>query len=176
MNTKRILVYGGIIVMVGLLFWIRFAPKTPSGVVSDFMNATYTLSSEKFTLINGVSVVKIAPDSASTVTTKYFGNEVHADLDGNGTEDVAFILTQNGGGSGTYYYVAAALKSADGYRGINGILLGDRIAPQTTEFKDGKLIVNFADRTKNEPMTATPSVGVSKTLTVTDGVLTEVTH
>jgi len=59
------------------------------------------------------------------------------------------------------------------YKGTNAILLGDRIAPQTTEIKNGQVIVNYADRAAGEPMTARPSVGVSKYLKVEGTTLVE---
>ena len=67
-----------------------------------------------------------------------------------------------------------ALKTATGYSGTNAVLLGDRIAPQTTRIVDGLIEVNYADRAPGEPMTARPSVGVTKRLRVTDGRLVEV--
>lgn len=105
--------------------------------------------------------------------TQYFGNEAWADLNGDGTEDVAFLLTQDGNGSGTMYYLVAALSDATGYKGTNAIFLGDRIAPQTTEIRDGTIVANYATRKEGEPMTARPSIGVSKLLTVENDMLVE---
>ena len=109
-----------------------------------------------------------------TGTFSYFGNEVVGDLNGDSTADTAFILVNQGGGSGSFYYVAVALRTDNGYKGTNAVLLGDRIAPQTTEIRDGVLIVNYADRRENEPYTARPSVGVSKYLRVVNRTLTEI--
>ncbi|HEY4486176.1 MAG TPA: hypothetical protein VJB70_00370, partial [Candidatus Paceibacterota bacterium] len=40
------------------------------------------------------------------------------------------------------------------------VLLGDRIAPQTTERGEGRMVVvNYTERAYGEPMTASPSVG-----------------
>jgi len=104
----------------------------------------------------------------------YFGNEAEGDLNGDSQPDKAFLLTQSPGGSGTFFYVQAALKTVDGYRATNVILLGDRIAPQTTEIRDGRLLVNYADRNPGEPMTASPSLGVTKYLKIgADGKLSE---
>lgn len=145
-------------------------------VAASYKDATYTIDGKKITLVNGVAEEPAAPGSASTLTTKYFGNEASGDLNGDGTPDVAFLLTQDGGGSGTFYYVVAALATTTGYAGTNAILLGDRVAPQTTEIKDGEIIVNYAERKPGEPMTARPSVGVSTYLRVSGGVLSEVPH
>jgi hypothetical protein len=101
-------------------------------------------------------------------------NEIKADLNGDGLEDVAFLLTQDGGGSGTFYYVVVALKAGTGYKGTNAIFLGDRIAPQKTEIHNGELVVNCAERRPSEPMTVQPSVGVAKYLKIKDDRLVEV--
>ena len=146
--------------------------KEPSGA-KDAKNATYTIEGRSVTLTDGLSEVEAAPGSASKVTTRYFGNEAGGDLNGDGTSDVAFVLTQNMGGSGTFYYAVVALQTKNGYVGTNAVLLGDRVAPQTTEVRNGEVIANYAERRPGEPMTTRPSVGVSKYLRVVDGKLVE---
>ena len=91
--------------------------------------------------------MEAAPGSASKILTRYFGNEIRHDLNGDGREDVVFLLTQETGGSGVFYYAVAALDTEQGYVGSEGLLLGDRIAPQTTEIGTGNIvIVTYADR------------------------------
>jgi len=136
-----------------------------SGMSQDSKDVTFTISGKEVTLRNNISEVPAAEGSASMVTTKYFGNEVSHDVDGDGVEDRVFLVTQNSGGSGTFYYVVAALKKEGGYVGSEAVLLGDRIAPQTTEKGPGRsVIVNYAERKPGEPMTAEPSVGKSMRL------------
>jgi hypothetical protein len=135
-------------------------------MVSDYKNAEYVIDGQKIKLIDGVSEVPTTPDSATKIVTRYFGNEVRHDLNDDGREDVVFLVTQNTGGSGTFYYVVAALNTADGYVGSDAVLLGDRIAPQTTEINEENrrvnvIIVNYADRKVGEPMTVQPNVGKS---------------
>jgi hypothetical protein len=65
------------------------------------------------------------------------------------------------------------LKTADGYLGTNAVFLGDRIAPQTTEIRDEEIIVNYAERKLDEPMTTPPSIGVSKYFKIVEGRLVE---
>lgn len=141
----------------------------------DPKNATYLIDNESFTLVNGKSEKVIVPDSAAKTITQYFGNEVKADFNGDGLIDTAFLLTQSSGGSGTFYYIAVALGTNNGYKGTNTILLGDRIAPQTTGFENGEIIVNYADRKPGEPMTANPSVGVSRYFKISSNKLIEIT-
>ncbi len=148
-------------------------PPVASGtqVGSDAKNATYVIEGSPVTLVNGVSVVAAAPGSASNITTRYFGNEVVHDLNGDGRPDVAFILTQNTGGSGTFYYAVAALNLPNGYVGSHGFLLGDRIAPQATTIDEGTttvgtkrqnvIVFNYADRKPGDSFATPPSVGKS---------------
>lgn len=140
---------------------------------TGYKDATYEVAGKPVTLKNGLSEVEAAPGSASKITTRFFGNEATADLNGDGLVDVGFVLTQSTGGSGTFYYAVVALRTADGWKGTNAILLGDRIAPQSTNVTGSKLVVNYADRKPGEPMTTQPSVGVSKTLSVVSGRLGE---
>lgn len=97
---------------------------------------------------------------------QYFGNELVTDLNNDGRDDVVFLVTHQPGGSGTFFYVVAALNTVDGYIGSDGYLLGDRIAPQRTELSQNPehknvIVVNYADRAPEEPMTAQPSIGKS---------------
>jgi len=161
----------------------KFAGKTslaptstsiPAQTVSDYKNIAYQIEGQEILLKNGSTETVAAPDSAKTVTTEYFGNEARGDFNNDGKEDVTFILTQSGGGTGVFYYVVVAIKTADGYKGTNAIFLGDRIAPQTTEFRNSQIIVNYSERKPNESYSADPSVGVSKYLKVNGLQLLEV--
>jgi hypothetical protein len=87
---------------------------------------------------------------------------------------VALILTQNSGGSGTFYHIAVLLSSKDGYRGTNTIFFGDRIAFKTIKFIDGEIVVNYLDRNLDEPMVAFPTVDTSKYFKVNNGELMEI--
>jgi hypothetical protein len=98
--------------------------------------------------------------------TRYFGNEFNTDLDGDGRIDVVFLITQETGGSGLFFYAVAALNTPEGYRGSDGYFLGDRIAPQTIDLStmprhDRVISVNYAVRAPGESMTTAPSVGKS---------------
>ncbi len=155
-----------LVVAGGAWYWLGQGAAPAAPLMNDYKNATYVIDGQPVALVGGRAETPAAPGSASKVVTQYFGNEATGDLNGDGIPDVAFLLTQDAGGSGTFYYVVAALKDASGYQGTNAVLLGDRIAPQTTEIRDGQLVVNYADRVAGEPMTARPSVGVSKYLRV----------
>lgn len=128
----------------------------------DYKNATYVIDGRPVALVDGNSETEVAPGSASKVITRYFGNEARGDFDRDGREDIVFLLTQQTGGSGTFYYVVAALNKESGYEGSQAFFLGDRIAPQTTEAReDGSIVVNYADRAPGESFTVQPSIGKS---------------
>ncbi len=137
----------------------------PTQIVDDYKDTTFTIDGERVKLIDGLAETPAAPGSASKIRTKYFGNDLRTDLNNDGQEDIVFLLTQETGGSGIFYYVVAALNTENGYIGSDAVLLGDRIAPQTIEKGTGKIIiVNYADRKIGEPFTVAPSIGKTKWL------------
>lgn len=132
----------------------------------DPRNATYLIEGVPVTLVNGRAEMPVAPASASTIVTQYFGEDLQIDLDLDGRMDTAFILTQETSGSGTFFYAVAALNTERGYIGSDGYLLGDRIAPQPTTVSPnpthkGVVVFNYADRKPSDPMTVRPSEGKS---------------
>lgn len=137
----------------------------------NYIDATYIINGEKIALKNGVSEQEPIPGSSSKIVTRYFGNEVRHDLDDDGREDIVFLLTQETGGTGVFYYVVAALNRSTGYVGSEAFFLGDRIAPQTTNLDEGEtvrgtnrrnvIVVNYAVRFPGEPFSVQPSLGKS---------------
>lgn len=149
----------GVITLIGVVYLFT-RDSNDDQVNNNIRNATYIIEGQEVTLKDGISEVSITPDSATKVVTEYFGNEVMKDFNGDGKNDTAFIVTQTTGGSGTFYYVVVALNTDNGYVGSEGYLLGDRIAPQTTELGQGNIIiVNYADRNQGESFAVQPSVG-----------------
>ncbi len=151
----------GALLMSFLSSWLwRGQIKDGKSFLLDAKNCTYNVEGKEIKLVNGKAELEIVPGSASKDVFQYFGNEARGDFNNDGFEDVAFLLTENSGGSGTFYYAVAALGGKDKCIGTNAILLGDRIAPQTTEF-NGSIIVNYAKRPENQPMTTQPSIGAT---------------
>jgi len=150
---------------------IPIAPSAPS---ADLLNSIFTIERQEVRLINGYHEKQAAPGSATKIKTMVFGQPVNGDLNGDGDEDAGLFILHAPGGSGTFYYVAAALNRNGSYRGTNGVLLGDRIAPQTIQITNGVLVANYADRRPDEPMAARPSVGKTKYLTLKNVQLEEI--
>jgi hypothetical protein len=142
----------------------------PSGV--DPANTTYLIEGERILLTGGIHEAAADPNSSSTVRTAIFDTPVVGDLDGDDDKDMGLLLQRDMGGSGLFYYLAVALQNPDTTaQGLNAILVGDRIAPQSMQIKDGTVIFNYAERKSGEPMTTEPSVGVSLYAVVINGEL-----
>ena len=158
-----------VVILVVLGGWYFFKSQDLAQNIEDGnngpLNATYLVDNQPYTLKDGL-LEEMVPNSVSKIITRYFGNEIYTDLNNDGREDIVFILTQEAGGSGTFFYVVAALNMDNGWQGSHALLLGDRIAPQTTELSQNPshknvIVVNYADRKPNEPMSVQPSVGKS---------------
>jgi len=177
MHMKKIYIVLIVLTLALVVGFIIFKPYSHEEKVGnqisaqDHKNATYTIEGRPITLANGLSEIETTPGSATKIVTRYFGNEVKHDLNDDGREDVAFLLTQETGGSGTFFYFVAALNTPTGYIGSHAVFLGDRIAPQTTHMDEGTtsvgtqrqnvIVVNYVVRLPGEPFTVRPSLGKS---------------
>lgn len=159
---------GSIIIIVIAFFalnnYIYEEKQAPAG--EDPRNTEYSINNQRVALVDGYTEMEAAPGSASKIITRYFGNELTIDLNEDGREDTVALITQETGGSGTFFYVVAALNTERGYIGSHGLLIGDRIAPQTINKSQNPshknvIVVNYADRKPGEPMTTSPSLGKS---------------
>jgi len=179
MSKKIILIVIAIVVVLGIGYLIYQAilnkpvnnstggipeQAAEEKIAVEPLNATYLVENQPVTLILGKAEKEIVPGSTSKITTMVFGSPTMGDLNDDGADDAALILTQNSGGSGTFYYVAASvLNNKDGKTtGTNGILLGDRISIQSVLIDGGTITVNYSDRKKNGSMSVQPSVAITK--------------
>ena len=144
-------------------------------LATDPLNAIYYFEGEEFQFTNGVSEKEIEPGSAAKIYTEVFGEPITGDLDFDGDEDAVLIFIHNPGGSGTFFYLGAAIKKEAGYKGLGAIFIGDRISPEGTQIENGLVIHNYADRGLDEPMSAPPSIGMSKYLVVENEELKDIT-
>jgi hypothetical protein len=141
---------------------------------ADPGNTTYLIEGREVQLVDGRDVTEIVPGAASKTVTQVFSQPVYGDVDGKGEADAALILVQTGGGSGTFYYAAAVLNAGSAWQGTNTVLLGDRIDPHDITIRKSLIIVTYNDRRLDEPMISTPTVEVTKYLSVEDGKLKEI--
>lgn len=125
---------------------------------TDPLNARYLIEESGVRLMDGRAERVAAPRSAMKTRTAVLGQPVYGDLNGDGNKDAALLLTHDPGGSGTFYYVAAAINVNGRFQGTNAVLLGDRIALVDVGIRNGTVLVNYADRRPEEPMSAAPTV------------------
>ncbi len=138
---------------------------------ADPLNATYTIEDRAIRLINGRFETGIAPGSATKIRASVFGRPLYGDLDHDGDDDAILLIIYDPGGSGTFYYLAAAINQNGKYHGIPAVLIGDRITAHNVAIRNGAISFNYADRRPEEPMSTPPSVDTSLQLTFIDGKL-----
>jgi len=144
---------------------------TASVAAPDPSNATFRIGTESVTLVNGRAERESAPGSAAKVVTMLTNARASGDLDGDGRADTIVVLSQQSGGSGTFYYVAALLNGATGVTALPGVLLGDRIVVNSARVDGGSVIVDLLDRAPGQPLTASPTVATVRRFGVDRGAL-----
>lgn len=164
MGKSLLIVLGILVILGGILFAASLYAPDSTSVEFDPRNATYTVANDRVTLVDG---------KAGTV--EIFGGATSGDVNDDGVVDAVFFLAQTSEGSGTFFYVVAALNTTNGTFGTNAVLLGDRIAPQNITINEGVITAAYAVRAEDEPMTTPPSVGESMLLKVQNNILQEVT-
>lgn len=128
---------------------------------NDPLNISFTISGKSYILTDGKYEGEVAPESESKEIIMVFGGAVYGDFNGDSIKDAALLITQNSGGSGTFFYVVEAINHNGTFKGTNAMLLGDRIAPQNMMVENGRAVVNFAERKAGEPFSTPPSIGKS---------------
>lgn len=139
----------------------------------DPLNAVYTVDGEQVALMNGKAERQAAPGSAMKTTIKIVGRPAIGDLNGDGKADAAVFLMVDRGGSGVFFYVAAAIDGNGTGEGPNAVLQGDRIAVRSVEIRNGRIIARYIDRKPSEPFSAKPSVAVTRQFVLAGLVLRE---
>jgi hypothetical protein len=173
MSSKWSLPSMGVLIIALVLTACAPAAAPAGGPAADYKDATYTVEGKPVTLVDGVAEAETAPGSASRTVTRYLGNEAVGDLNGDGMDDVVFLLTQDGGGSGLFYYLVVAQNSEEGYVGTNAMLLGDRIGPKSVSLEDGVIVVSFLERNPGDSFAVPPTLDVSRHFKLADGKLVE---
>ena len=167
--NKFIIILVVLVALIGGFFWVNNYIYQEKQGLTDYKNLTFFLSGESVTLKDGYTETETVFGQTGKSVVGYFGNEAKGDLDGDGIPDLVFLITQETGGSGTFFYLVGALQTPQNtWNGTHAVFIGDGIVPQTTEFRDlpdgtagGLVIVNYADHAPGEPMTTKPSVGKS---------------
>lgn len=170
---------GPLVICLWLLLGCAPAPLSSVGVAGPVPgltpgDATYMIDGQALTLRDDQAAAAPVAGAAGKTLARIFGEPVHGDLDGDGVADAALLLVVTSGGSGTFYYLAAAFNRAGAFVGSEAILLGDRIAPQQLSIRHGLVVANYAERLAGQAMTVPPSQGMTKYLVRSGGGLEEI--
>src|SRR6185503_6016438 len=99
------------VILVGGFFWFNsYIYDQKQGGVESYRDVEFRLSGETVRLVNDEARTQQMMGSASESVVRYFGNEANGDLNGDGVPDRAFLITQEGGGSGTFFYAVGAIQ------------------------------------------------------------------
>ena len=150
---------------------VKDAPDAPAPSGADPLNTIYAIEGQAVPLVNGWFTAAAAPGSAAMITAAVFGRPLFGDLDHDGDEDAVVVIVYEPGGSGTFYYIAAAINQNGRYTGTAGHLLGDRIIAGFVRFDDGLVEAHYLDRRPTEPMSTPPSIRKVIRLRLTKGKL-----
>jgi hypothetical protein len=184
MNKSRIILIAAMIIGSVLLFTActpgtsdSKASDSKAEVITGALNSTYLLGKESITLVNGIFEKKAAPNSSAVNKTQVWEQPIIGDLNADGKDDAAVCLINTPGGSGTFYYIAAAINDANmkNFKGTNAVFLGDRIQLSKLSIENNIISVTYNEIQAGKAMTATPSVTVSKKFKVENGLLKEIT-
>lgn len=132
-------------------------PLTLDGI----KNAEYAIegpASGKAKLVNGVYEEPIAKSSAKVIVTLQ-NVMASGDLDGNGVQDAAVVLTVQSGGTGTFYYLFAVLNNNGAPKPVASVQLGDRIKLNALAIQNGEISVDLVTQGPKDPM-AKPTLAV----------------
>ncbi len=168
-------------VAIGLYVWMS-SPEEPAadsttttvgaGFHPDPSSATFIFDGDTVILSNGRG--ESTDELVGLVsTTDLLEERAYGDLNGDGKDDVVVLLSQSGGGSGTFIYTAAFVSGPVGYKGTNAVFLGDRIEPTSVSISNGVATVTYLDRKPDEPYSAEPTVKTTKQFVYQNGEFVE---
>jgi len=147
----------------------------PGALIADTpANASYIIGNDRVQLDNGRAEWQAAPGSSSKIKIALLGETVYGALNNDGDGDAVIFLTYQGGGSGTFIYLGAALLENGNYRGTNGVWLGDRIGQPTANIKNGLITISYLGRIPDEGMATTPSVEQTRYFILDHSTLREI--
>lgn len=132
----------------------------------DAANATYTIDGTPIRLTDGRYVASAASGSSAMRQVALQGTPARGTLGGRPVQ--AAVLSDDGGGSGTFFYVAAV---PEGGRPTPAVLLGDRIVYRSIAIESDAVVVDYLDRAADAPMSAPPAIPVRKRFVLKDGKL-----
>jgi len=100
--------------------------------------------------------------SAETFTASLQPEVAFGDLNGDGAEDAAVLLAENGGGTGVFVSLTAVLNENGAPMQVATAFIDDRPIIGALEISNGKIILDVTIHGPNDPMVS-PTMKVSET-------------
>jgi hypothetical protein len=127
----------------------------PAGIDLEMLRgAAYPVENVKSgtaQLVNGEYREPAAQDSSTQVVVQ-FNQAAFGDLNQDGAQDAAVILMVDGGGTGRFFYLYAALAQNSSPLISSPIYLGDRTKIDAMEIVDGMVKLQMVKVGPNDPM------------------------
>ncbi len=153
------------------------AESEGASIAQALANAEYPIelaSTGKAQLKDGLFEESVAPGSATKTVIRLGEEQALGDINGDGAEDAAVTLVADPGGSGTFTYLAVVINQAGTATPSAAVLLGDRIRVKSLAIQPGRVVVSMLTRKPEEPMSAEPSVELTRSFEWQGGPLVEV--
>lgn len=141
---------------------------------SPFANMTYAgIYEEPVTLTDGsFEGEPFVEGGASRPTVQLTDVTAMGDLNGDGIEDGAVILTESSGGSGTFYYLAAVIDEAGEFSNVSTTLLGDRTRIESLRIEEETIVVELVTHGPDDALCC-PTQEEIRTYELIDGTLVD---
>lgn len=149
-------------------------PTAIAALWAGLPNAEYPvegLSTPAARLKDGVFEEPAAPGSASKNRVELRPERAFGDLDGDGDEDAVVVVVVSRGGSGTFVYLASVMNEKGALKASAAMLLGDRVTVTSLAIQAGTLSVGMLVRKPGEPMSAVPTVALTRTFKHNGGLV-----
>ncbi len=154
------------------------APEAANLGLLDLKSATYpseVVPEGQAKLTNGSYEAPAAAGSAISITVRLIDQWVaYGDLNGDGAADAAVILAESGGGSGTFFRLAAVLNAGGRPGEIVALTLGDRVKINSVAIRGGEISVALITHGPKDPACC-PSLATTQKYRLVAGKLVETT-
>lgn len=147
-----------------------------SAFIQALANATYPIdlaSTGQAQLSGGLFEEPSAPGSTSKTVIRLNQDPAFGDVNGDGSLDAAVTLTADPGGSGSFVYLALVINAGGAAKPTAAVLLGDRVRVTSLVVEPGQVVVTLLTRPADAPMSAEPSVEVTRAFQYLNGQLSE---
>lgn len=129
--------------------------EIPSLTITALENSAYTLNKTAIKLHNGKYIKTSRTKDNSQPPYDFMVELVTAafgDLNNDGIKDAAVVLAWDGGGSGTFYYLAAIVNQEGKPLNVSTVHLGDSVNIKSINISSGTITLDLLTHNFRDPM------------------------